>query len=68
LVEGDIKILARKKDLNQVKKAADKAAKEYKDNAGLDVKFSVEDELPEDRQVSASRVGSTNKGLTLLWR
>lgn len=49
LNEEEVSIRARKKDIDVAKKAADEAAKEFKDNVGSDVTVTVDesDPLPE---------------------
>ncbi|GAA5853118.1 hypothetical protein JCM8547_000207 [Rhodosporidiobolus lusitaniae] len=45
LMEKDIKVSGRPKDLELVKKAADEAAREFEENSGVKVSLEVNDEL-----------------------
>ncbi|ORY54171.1 ATPase V1 A1 complex subunit E [Leucosporidium creatinivorum] len=47
IMEKDIKISGRKKDVKLVKKAAEEAASEFEKEAGWPVKFAVDEELAE---------------------
>lgn len=47
-MEKDVTIRCRKSDSDLVKKAKDEAAKEFKDNAGFDIKLDIAEDLAEE--------------------
>lgn len=46
-MEKDVTINCKKADLDLVQKAKDEAHTEYKQNAGIDIKLTVKEGLPE---------------------
>ena len=49
IMEKDIKVTCRSKDVSLVEKAKDEAQKEFNEQAGYDVKISVAGDMPEQR-------------------
>lgn len=54
IMEKDVTIRCRKSDSDLVKKAKDEASKDFKENAGFDIKLEIAEDLPEESCVPSS--------------